>query len=127
MDFDYLAQNARLNAAAIASLALAPPAPVVVSERGAPTIGRGPSGYDAVLDWKAAQGAIGYRIYWRDAWTPDWQHQQTIGNVTRFMLPNVSIDDVVFGIAAIGPDGHESLISAYVSASRRFTPVQLAP
>ena len=34
VDFAYLAQNARVNAAAVASLALAPPAPVVTNERG---------------------------------------------------------------------------------------------
>ena len=127
VDFDYLAQNVRLNAAAIASLALAPPAPVVVNERGAPTIARGQSGYDAALSWKASPGAASYRIYWRDAWTPDWQHQQTVGNVTQFVLPNLSIDNVVIGVAAVGADGHESLVSAYVTTPRPFQPLQFAP
>ena len=127
VDFDYLAQNVRLNAAAIASLALAPPAPVVVNERGAPTIARGQSGYDAALSWKASAGAASYRIYWRDAWTPDWQHQQTVGNVTQFVLPNLSIDNVVIGVAAVGADGHESLVSAYVTTPRPFQPLQFAP
>jgi hypothetical protein len=44
VDFRYLAQNARVNAAAMAMLALAPPPPVVVNQRGAPTIDRRPSG-----------------------------------------------------------------------------------
>jgi len=127
VDFDYLAQNVRLNAAAVASLALAPPAPVVVNDRGAPTIGRGTSGYDAALTWKASPGASAYRIYWRDAWQPDWQHQLTVGNVTAFALANLSIDNVVIGVAAVGPDGHESLVSAYVATARRFAPLQLAP
>ena len=126
VDFDYLAQNVRLNAAAIASLALAPPAPVVVTDRGAATIARGLSGYDAVLTWKASPGAVAYRIYWRDAWTPDWQHQQTVGNVTQFVLPNLSIDNVVIGVAAIGQDGHESLTSAYVATARSFPELQFA-
>jgi Peptidase family M28 len=117
VDFKYLAQNARVNAAAAASLALAPPAPKVTSERNQPLIGRQPSGYDANLRWQASPGAVAYRIYWRDTWSNDWQHQQLIGNVTQFVLPNVSIDDYVFGIAAIGADGHESLISAYVPAA----------
>ena len=43
----YLAQNARVNAAAAATLALAPPPPVVTNERGQPQITRAPSGYDA--------------------------------------------------------------------------------
>jgi hypothetical protein len=48
-----------------------------------------------------------------------------VGNVTRFQLPNVSIDDYVFGVAAVNADGHESLISAYVSANRRMQEVQV--
>jgi hypothetical protein len=28
--------------------------------------------------------AVAYRIYWRDTWTNDWQHQQTVGDVTQF-------------------------------------------
>ena len=51
-----------------ALLALAPPAPRVVNERGQPLIGRQPSGYDANLRWLASPGAVGYRIYRRDPW-----------------------------------------------------------
>src|SRR5262245_3736252 len=119
VDFKYLAQNARVNVSGVAALALAPPAPKVINDRGQPTIGRQPSGYDANLRWNASPGAVAYRIYWRDAWTNDWQHQQLIGNVTQFVLPNVSIDDFVFGVAAVGPDGQESLVSAYVAPPRR--------
>jgi hypothetical protein len=125
VDIDYLSQNVRLNAAAIASLALAPPAPIVVTDRGAPTIARGASGYDAALTWKASPGAVAYRIYWRDAWGPDWAHQLTVGNVTEYVLSNLSIDNVVIGVAAVGADGHESLVSAYVAAPRPFAPLQL--
>ena len=127
VDFAYLAQNARVNLAGVASLALAPPAPKVTNERNQPTIGRQPSGYDANLRWTASPGAVAYRIYWREAWTPDWQHSQRIGDVTEFVLPKVSIDDYVFGVAAIGPSGHESLVSAYVSPSRRDAEVKLVP
>jgi hypothetical protein len=125
VDFAYLGQNARVNAAAVASLGLAPSAPVVTTERGAPLISRDPTGYDASLNWMASAGAVAYRIYWRDAWSNDWQHQQTVGNVTHFVLPNVSIDDFVFGVAAIGADGQESLISAYVSPVRPVPEVKI--
>ena len=115
VDFAYLAQNARVNAAAAASVALAPPAPIVVGDRGQALISRDPTGYDAALRWMASPGAVSYRVYWRDTWSSDWQRQQVVGNVTRFVLPNVSIDDFVFGVAAIGADGRESVISAYVA------------
>lgn len=114
----YLARNARVNAAGVAAIALAPPAPVVLDQRNRPTLDRRPSGYDARLRWQASPGAAGYRVFWREAWTPDWQHELEVGNVTEFVLKDVSIDDYVFGVAAIGPGGHESLVSAYVNPPR---------
>ncbi len=115
VSFPYLAQNARVNAAAMAVLALAPPPPVVANERGAPTIDRQPSGYDAHLRWTASPGAAGYRVFWRQAWAPDWEHEQFVGNVTEYTLPHANVDDWVFGVAAVDSDGHESTISAYVA------------
>ncbi len=120
----YLADNARVNAATAASLALAPPAPVVVDEHGRATIGRGASGYDAALHWQASPGAVGYRIVWRSGWALNWEHELRVGNVTEAVLPSVSIDNYIFGVAAIGPDGHESLVSAYVNPPRPMTPIK---
>lgn len=125
VDFAYLAQNARVNAAAAASVSLAPPAPAVVGDRGQALIGRGASGYDADLRWAASPGTVAYRIYWRDAWANDWQRSQVVGNVTQYVLPNVNIDDFVFGVAAIGADGHESVVSAYVSPNRPMQRIKL--
>jgi hypothetical protein len=126
VDFRYLSQNTRVNVASAMSLALAPAAPKVTTERGQAMIGRQPSGYDTNLRWNASPGAVAYRLYWRDAWSPDWQFSQLLGNVTEFVLPNLLIDDHVFGIAAIGADGHESLVSAYVAPPRRDPEVKLA-
>ena len=53
------AQNARVNAAPAATLALAPPPPAVTNDRGQPTITRAPSGYDANLSWQAVAGRGG--------------------------------------------------------------------
>ena len=119
VNIPYFLRNVRLNVATMASLALAPLAPVVVNDRGQPTLGRQPSGYDANLRWKASAGAVGYKVFWREAWTPDWQHEVSVGDVTEFVLPAVSIDDYVFGVAAIGADGNESLVSVYVNPPRR--------
>ncbi len=114
VSFAYLGQNARANAAAMAVLALAPPPPTVSTRM----LGRQPSGYDARLRWTASPGAAGYRLFWRRAWPPDWEHELYVGNVTEFVLPNRNIDDHVFGVAAVGPGGHESTISAYVNVPR---------
>lgn len=121
ISLQYLAQNARVNAAAAATLALAPPAPTLG------TINREPSGYDAHLRWNASPGAVAYRIFWREAWGPDWQHELLTGNVTEFVFPNVLIDDLVFGVAAVSAAGHESVVSPYVAPSRRDPPVTLVP
>jgi len=120
----YLLKNARVNAAVLASLALAPPAPATTDERGQPTLGRGPSGYDAALRWTEVPGAAGYRVYWREAWGPDWQRAVFTGPITQFALPDVSIDDFVFGVAAVGADGSESLVSAYVNPPRAESTVK---
>jgi hypothetical protein len=114
VSFPYLLQNARVNAASMAVLALAPPPPAVNDERGQPMLDRRPSGYDAHLRWTAAPGAAGYRIFWRDAWAPDWQHDLYVGNLTDYVLPHVVIDDVVFGVAAVDAAGNESTVHAYV-------------
>ncbi len=114
VSFPYLAQNARANAAGMAVLALAPPPPEVRPNM----LTRRPSGYDASLRWTASPNAVGYRIFWRKAWAPDWEHEIYVGNVTEFLMANKNIDDHVFGVAAVGPGGHESTISAYVMAPR---------
>jgi hypothetical protein len=115
IDYNYLAQNARANAAGMAVLALAPPPPAVRQNM----LSRGSSGYDARLRWEASEGAAGYRIFWRKAWGPDWEHELYVGNVTEFTLPDKNIDDHVFGVAAVGAGGHESTISAYVMNPRQ--------
>jgi hypothetical protein len=101
--YPYLAQVTALNAAAIAALAWAPPAPEEVGIRGAVT----PS---TTLRWSPAEGAIGYRIYWRDPTAPFWERSRWVGSVTEFTLENVTIDNWFFGVAAVGGTGAESLV-----------------
>ncbi len=126
VDFAYLAQNARVNAAAAALLALAPQAPRVVSEKGQPMIGRQPSGYDANLRWLGSAGAVSYRIYRRNPWAQEWESFLPIGNVTEYVARGQSIDDWVFGVAAVGRGGHESLISVWVPRPRMDADVRFA-
>lgn len=127
VDYHYAAQNARVNVAAVASVALAPPQPVVADRRGNPMLGRQPSGYDARLRWAASPGAVGYRIYWRRTWGVDWEHDLYVagGDVTEYVFDDISIDDYTFGIAAVGPGGEESLVSAYVRPPRAGAPVEV--
>ena len=98
-----------------------------LSERNQPMITRVPSGYDANLKWTPVPGASAYRLFWREAWGPDWQHDLLVGNVTQAVLPNMQIDDYVFGVAAIDAEGHESLVAPYVSPPRQGGPVKTIP
>jgi hypothetical protein len=122
----YLAQNARVNAAVAASLALAPPAPVVNGERG-PSITREPTGYDTTLTWEPSPRAVAYRVFWREAWGPDWQHDVLVGNVSHTVLPGILIDDYVFGVAAVDAEGHESLVAPYLPPPRPPVTVATVP
>jgi peptidase M28-like protein len=127
VDPAYLVQNAKVSVASIAALALAPPAPDVTNERGQAAIGRQPSGYDANLQWKSSPGATAYRVYWRDTWSNDWTDSRLLGDQTQVTLPGLSIDDHVFGVAAVSPESHESLISAYVERRAKRPAVKLLP
>jgi len=127
VDFGYLARNARVNAAALATMGLAPQPPAVTDDLGRPQLGRQPSGYDARLRWKASAGAAGYRVFWRDAWSADWQHDLFVGNVTEVVLKGISIDDYVFGVAAVSEAGHESVVRAYVNPARPTVEIKTTP
>jgi Zn-dependent M28 family amino/carboxypeptidase len=103
VDYVYAAKIAGLNAASLASLAWAPPAPDSVTIGGAVTP-------NTVLRWKAVEGAslAGYRIYWREPDAANWQYSRWVGNVTQATLENVVIDNYFFAVASVGRDGHES-------------------
>jgi Zn-dependent M28 family amino/carboxypeptidase len=106
VDFEYAARLTAVNAAVLASLAWAPPAPQNVLVGGAVQ----PS---TTLAWDAVDdpGLAGYRVYWRDTTAPQWQHSRFVGSVTEFVLEGMVIDNYLFGVAAVGRDGNESLVS----------------
>jgi hypothetical protein len=63
-------------------------------------------------------------VFWREAWGGDWQHDLLVGNATTVILPNMQIDDFIFGVAAVDASGHESFATAYVSPARANTPIR---
>ena len=105
VDFGYVAKVARVNAAALASLALGPSAPTGVELENLRLEN------NSTLRWKAnpEPDVAGYRILWRDTTSPTWQHTKDVGNVTRETLVGVSKDNVVFGVQAYNRDGHASI------------------
>ena len=128
VDVKYLARVARVNLASLASLGLAPSAPQVQDKQGRPMIGRGPSGYDAALRWQPGPGDVrGYAVLMRKTTSADWEKEIYVGKVTEYVLNDVSIDTVVFGVKALGPEGTESLTSAYINPPRPRTEYKLVP
>jgi hypothetical protein len=104
VDYDYIANVVRVNAATLATLASAPAPPVKVRVLTKALVN------DSTLVWEASPGgmATGYLVLWRDTGAPDWEHAQAIGNVTQATVP-VSKDNVVFAVLATDAKGHRSL------------------
>lgn len=104
VDFDYAAHVARLNAATLASLAAAPapPANVHLLTKDLEN--------DSTLTWEAAPGglATGYEVLWRATSSPEWEHAQAVGNVTRTTM-KLSKDNVIFAVRSVDAEGHRSL------------------
>jgi hypothetical protein len=104
VDFGYVADVARLNAATLASLASAPapPANVHLLTKDLEN--------DSTLTWEASPGgrAAGYEILWRSTTSPEWEHVQKVGNVLRTTL-KLSKDNVIFAVRAVDSEGHRSL------------------
>jgi hypothetical protein len=103
VDPDYIAQVTRVNAASLASLALAPAAP-----EGVKVLTKNlDNGTD--LAWKANSepDLAGYRVVWRDTTAPLWQGSKFVGNVTTARL-ELSHDNLIFGVQAVDKDGNVS-------------------
>jgi len=105
VNFDYCAKLTAVNAAALATLAMAPPKPQNVKIGG---IVR-PS---TVLSWDSVEGAAGYKLYWRDTTAPTWQNSRFVGaDINNYTLNGIVIDNFLFGVAAVGKNGHESMVT----------------
>lgn len=103
VDYDYTAKVAKVNAAALATLALAPAAPSGVKVRTDKLVN------DSTLVWQAnpEPDLAGYRIVWRETTAAGWQGSKFVGNVTEATV-NLSKDNVFFGVQAVDKDGNVS-------------------
>jgi hypothetical protein len=102
VNFDYVANVTRLNAAALAGLASAPAPP------GKVRLLTKELQNDSTLTWEASPSATRYEVLWRATTEAEWDHRQDVGNMTKASLPQ-SKDNVIFAVRAVDKDGHRSL------------------
>jgi hypothetical protein len=104
VDFGYTANATRVNLIALASLANAPAKPKnvgIVTSR---------LTNDTELKWDANTDSdiAGYEIVWRDTTAPEWTHSRGVGDVTTFIMENMSKDNYFFGVRAVDKAGNKS-------------------
>lgn len=129
MDFPYLEKITKLNVAALAAMASAPPPP-------APTV-EGAVSTDTTVTW---QPGVAYEVdsavvRWRRTDAPSWEHAIYVpsgassgpwgeckpitgveGSIFghRCVLKGIRVDDWVFGVSSVSKDGFESPVASAV-------------
>jgi Zn-dependent M28 family amino/carboxypeptidase len=136
MDFPYLAKVTKLNVAALAALASAPPPPEATVDGAVST--------NTTVTWKPVPGAVDYVIRWRrtdeNQWSqwlrassPDLQlsgqpivtgaieERPTSPSLEvsavisgKLVLKGVRVDDWVFGVSSVSKEGFESPVASAV-------------
>ena len=103
VDFNFAKKLTSVNAINLASLAWAPPSVKKLSIGGIVEA-------SVKFTWEKVQDpdVIGYKIYWRDTTSPVWENERYVGDVNKYTLKGIVIDNFYFGIATIGKNGYES-------------------
>jgi len=104
VDFNYIANVARINAASLTMLALAPARPKnagLVTSR---------LTNDTELKWDAntEPDLAGYEIVWRETTSPVWTNARWVGNVSSYTLNGMSKDNYFFAVRAVDKLGNKS-------------------
>ena len=129
MDFPYLAKVTRLNVAALAALASAPPPPE-------PTV-EGAVSTDTTIKWPQVLPTANYVVRWRRTDSSQWDKMRRVGRPgecplaqhsggnmpassewslgpCRAVLKGIRVDDWVFGVSSVSKDGYESPVASAV-------------
>ena len=106
VDFEYCSKLTAVNTINLASMAWAPKSPTGLMIGGAVK----PS---TQLKWDKTNDdqIVGYMVHWRDTTAPQWQYSKYVGDVTKYTLDNVVIDNYLFGVSTISKDGNESVVA----------------
>jgi hypothetical protein len=120
-DFNYIANVARINAAALAMAALAPARPknvMILTAR---------LSNDTDLKWESNKepDLAGYEIVWRETTSPVWTNSKAVGDVTTYTMKGMSKDNFFFGVRAVDKEGNRSPVS-YPRPLGRPAPVDRA-
>ena len=130
MDFRYLEKVAKLNIAALAAIASAPPPPAPKVEGAVST--------DTKVSWNIDDDSAEYYVvHWRRTDANQWEHRSVarlgasseLGKNTTCVdakegarrscssyvtLPHIRVDDWVFGVSSVGANGFESPVASAV-------------
>jgi hypothetical protein len=125
MDFNYLEKVAKLNIAALAAIASAPPPPEPKVEGAVST--------DTSLRWAPVESADHYVVRWRRTDSANWEQSQQVAQKHDLIsvqcrmppcpgarydmgvtLPHIRVDDWVFGVSSVSKDGFESPVASAV-------------
>ena len=128
MDFPYLEKITKLNSAALAAIASAPPPPAPKVEGAVST--------DTTVTWSQVPGAASYKVWWRRTDSNQWAVSRTVAGAPRcapsretrasadnvfvdvgpckLVLPHIRVDDWVFGVSSVSKDGFESPVASAV-------------
>jgi hypothetical protein len=132
VDFPYLARMTKLNVAALAAIASAPPPPAPKVEGAVST--------DTTIGWDPVPGARQYLIVRRRTDANQWERVALTGIVApaanpsernvdcsltapvgssrrcgdQMILPHIRVDDWIFGVASVSKDGFESPVASAV-------------
>jgi hypothetical protein len=112
VDFDYVANVARLNAATLAELASAPPPPMNVK------VETKQLENSTTLSWQPVLGRANYQVVWRATDAPNWESAGetapcagVIAGIFRGCEASIPIskDNVIFAVRSVDAKGHPSL------------------
>ncbi len=105
VNFGYVANVARDNAAVVGSLANAPAPPMALARRD-----QASGGSRWMITWDPVAGATGYEVLFRHTIEPTWSKIYSAGAATSFLLPD-QLDDGWAAVRSIGVNASRSLAS----------------
>lgn len=105
VNFGYVANVARHNAAVVGSLAAAPAPPLALARRD-----QASGGAKWSLTWNAVPGAASYEVLFRRTYSPTYEKVYPVAGTT-FLLPD-QLDDGWAAVRSVAANQHRSLASA---------------